>query len=124
MTAIIGAFLFVIIAIMTVGVAFGAPLGEFTMGGKYKVLPKPLRVMAIISFFIQVVAIVVILQAGGYISLLWSENVTKYMCIFFAAYLSLNTIANATSISKKEKLIMTPTSFVAAICFWITALNM
>ena len=38
--AIIGSALFLVIVFMTVLVAYGFPLGEFTMGVQYKVLPK------------------------------------------------------------------------------------
>lgn len=62
MIAILGAFLFTIVAGMTILVAFGAPFGEFTMGGKYKVLPKELRIMAFVSFIVQMFAIIIILQ--------------------------------------------------------------
>ena len=124
MFAVLGAILFSIIAIMTVLVACGLPLGEFTMGGKHKILPKQFRIMAVISFFIQVFAIVIVLQAGGYLLLWFSFNITKYICIFFAAYLSLNTIMNLLSHSKKEKFVMTPLSILAAVCFWITAFSM
>lgn len=123
MITIIGAFLFAIVAVMTILVACGAPLGEFTMGGKYKVLPKQLRIVAVISFIIQMFAIIVILQAGGILTLWFSEKVTRYICIFFALYLTLNTIMNILSNSKKEKYFATPLSIVAAICFWITAFN-
>ncbi len=124
MLTIIGAFLFAIVAVMTVLVACGAPLGEFTMGGKYKVLPKQLRIVAVISFIIQLFAIIVILQAGGFLTLWFSEQITRYICLFFALYLSFNTIMNILSNSKKEKYFATPLSIVAAICFWITGLNM
>lgn len=50
MLSIIGAVLFGVIATMTVLVACGLPLGEFTMGGQHKILPKKFRVMAVISF--------------------------------------------------------------------------
>ena len=40
MFSILGAVLFGIIATMTVPVACGLPLGEFTMGGQHKILPK------------------------------------------------------------------------------------
>ena len=53
MLSIIGAVLFGIIAVMTVFVACGLPLGEFTMGGQHKILPKKLRVAAVISFFAE-----------------------------------------------------------------------
>ncbi len=123
MISILGAFLFAIVAVMTVLVTCGVPLAEFTMGGKYKVLPKQLRIIGVISFIIQVFAIITILQAGGILTLWFSEKVTKYICIFFAVYLSLNTVMNFLSNSKKEKYFATPLSILAAICFWITASN-
>ena len=124
MFSILGAVLFGVIAIMTVLVACGLPLGEFTMGGQHKILPKKFRVMAVISVAIQIFAMIIILQAGGFISLWLSFKVTKYICFFFAVYLSLNTIMNMISKSRKEKYVMTPLSFIAGICFWITAFQM
>ncbi|GBG10626.1 hypothetical protein PAT3040_05377 [Paenibacillus agaridevorans] len=124
MFAIAGAVLFAVVAIMTILVAFGLPLGEFTMGGKYKVLPVRLRYAAVISFIVQLFAIVVILQAGGWLPFWFSETATKYICMFFAAYLSLNTVANLFSVSKKEKYAATPLSAAAAICFWMESIRM
>ena len=124
MFSILGAVLFGIIAMMTVLVACGLPLGEFTMGGQHKILPKKLRIVAVIWVAIQIFAMIIILQAGGFISLWWSFKVTKYICFFFAAYLSLNTIMNMLSKSSKEKYMMTPISLIAGICFWITAFQM
>ncbi len=125
MLSILGAVLFGVIAIMTVLVACGLPLGKFTMGGQHKILPKKLRVAAVISVAIQIFAMIIILQAGGFISLWLSfKVVTKYICFFFAAYLSLNTIMNMISKSRKEKYVMTPLSLIAGICFWITAFQM
>jgi len=122
--AILAAILFSVIAILTVLVACGLPLGEFTMGGLHKVLPKRFRIIAAISFVIQLFAIAIILQAGGVIAFWFSYNATKYICIFFAAYLSLNTVMNLLSKSKKEKYVMTPLSLFTAVCFWITSLGM
>ena len=109
---------------MTVLVACGLPMGEFTMGGQHKILPKNLRVVAVISVAIQIFAMNIILQAGGFIPLWFSFKVTKYICFFFAAYLSLNTIMNMISKSRKERFVMTPLSLIAGICFWITAFQM
>ena len=124
MFSILGAALFGLIATMTVLVACGLPLGEFTMGGQHKILPKKLRVAAIISVAIQIFAMIIILQAGGFILLWLPFTVTKYICFFFAAYLSLNTIMNMISKSRKERYVMTPLSLIATICFWITAFQM
>ena len=124
MFSIIGAVLFAIVTIMTLLVVCGLPLGEFTMGGQNKILPKKIRIMAIFSFFVQIFAIIIVLQAGGHISLWFSSNITKGICIFFGGYLSLNIIMNLSSKSKKERLAMTPLSLLAAVCFWITAFSM
>ena len=124
MLSILGAVLFGVIAIMTVLVACGLPLGEFTMGGQHKTLPKKFRIVAVFSFAVQVFAMVIVLQAGGFISLWLSFKATKYICFFFAVYLSLNTIMNMISKSRKEKYVMTPLSLIAGFCFWITAFQM
>lgn len=124
MISIIGAILFAIVTVLTILVACGAPLGEFTMGGKHKVLPKEYRIMAVISILIQVFAILIILQAGGYLTMWFSAKATKIICIVFAAYLSLNTLMNAFSKSKKERFFATPLSILEAICYWITAFKM
>lgn len=124
MTAIIGASVFSIIIILSFLIICGLPLGEMTMGGQYKVFPKKLRILLLTQLVIQVFFVVVILQMGGFITLWFSHNVTKIIGIVMAAYLSLNTVMNLISKSKKEKYIMTPLSFVTAICFWITSLQM
>ena len=124
MFSILGAVIFGVMATMTVLVACGLPLGEFTMGGQHKILPKNLRVAAVISVAIQFFAMIIILQAGGFIPLWFSFKVTKYICFFFAAYLSLNTIMNMISKSRKERFVMTPLSLIVGICFWITAFQM
>jgi hypothetical protein len=121
MFSILGPVIFGVIATMTVLVACGLPFGEFTMGGQHKILPKNLRVAAVISVAIQFFTMIIILQAGGFIPLWFSFKVTKYICFFFAAYLSLNTIMNMISKSRKERFVMTPLSLIAGICFWITA---
>ena len=124
MFSILGPVIFGMIATITFLVACGLPLGEFTMGGQHKILPKNLRVAAVISVAIQIFAMIIILQAGGFIPLWFSLKVTKYICFFFAAYLSLNTIMNMISKSRKERFVMTPLSLIAGICFWITAFQM
>lgn len=124
MFALLGAILFSFITILTFLVACGLPLGEFTMGGQNKILPKPFRLMAFLSLAVQIFAIIIILQSGNYITLWFSPKITKYICIFYAVYLSLNTIMNFLSNSKKEKYVMTPLSLLAAVCFGITAFRM
>lgn len=122
MVAIIGAITFSVVIILSVLIICGLPLGELTMGGQYKVFPKKLRIVLVTQLIFQIFFVIVILQMGSFFPLCFSKKVTKIICIVMAVYLSLNTVMNFVSKSKKEKCIMTPLSFVAAVCFWITAL--
>ena len=124
MISIIGAGAFSIVIILSILIICGLPLGELTMGGQYKVFPPKLRIVLVTQLILQVFFVLIILQMGEIIPLLFSYNVTKIIGIVMAIYLSVNTVMNLISKSKKEKYIMTPLSFVTAICFWITALQM
>lgn len=123
MIAIIGASTFAIVIVLSILIICGLPLGELTMGGQYKVFPKKLRIVLVAQLILQIFFEVIILQMGGFIPLWFSGNVTKIIGIIMAVYLSLNTVMNFISKSKKEKYIMTPISLISAICFWIVALQ-
>lgn len=122
MIAIIGASTFSVVIIVSILLMCGLPLGELTMGGQYKVFPKKLRIVLVLQLALQIFFVIIILQMGGIIPLWFSGNVTKIICVVMAVYLSLNTVMNCISKSKKEKFIMTPLSLISAICFWVTAL--
>ena len=122
MIAIIGAGVFSIVIVLSFLIVCGFPLGELTMGGRYKVFPKKLRIVLVMQIIIQIFFVVIILQMGGLIPFWFSENATKIICIIMAAYISFNTIMNFISKSKKEKYIMTPLSAISAVCFWIITL--
>lgn len=122
-SAWIGSIIILFITFLYILLALGLPFGEFAMGGKYKIMPKQMRVACGISVIIQTIAILALLQTGKVISLDISLGTAKGVCYFFAIYLTINTLVNAISKSKKEKLVMTPLSLVTAICFWITAIN-
>ena len=124
MLSIIAAVLLGIAAIVEGLLILGFPLGEFTMGGQYKVLPSKLRMMAGVSIVLQIFAGIIVLQAGGHIPLMFVPKATQVICYIFAGYFVLNTFMNLCSHSKKEKYIMTPVALVAAICFGITAFQM
>ena len=124
MFSIIAAVLFFVITVLNVLLLCGLPLGELTMGGQYKVLPKHLKIPAASSLLVQVFAIFIVLQAGGYLELWFSFKVTRIICYIYAGYLVLNSCMCLFSKSKKEKYIMTPLAFGAAVCFFITAFTM
>ena len=122
MISIIGAGAFSIVIILSILILCGLPLGELTMGGQYKVFPPKLKIVLVTQLILQLFFVIILLQMGEFISLWFSYNVTKIIGIVMAIYLSINTVMNLISKSKKEKYIMTPLSFVTAICFWVTAI--
>ena len=119
-SSIIGACAFSIVIILSFLIILGLPLGELTMGGRYKVFPKELRIVLVSQLLLQVFFVIVILQMGGYLPLWFSHKTTRIILIVMAVYLSLNVLMNLASKSRKERLIMTPLSLIAAVCFWIT----
>ncbi|MGO5052994.1 hypothetical protein ACTQ6A_10810 [Lachnospiraceae bacterium LCP25S3_G4] len=122
MIAILGASTFSVVIILSILLICGLPLGELTIRGQYKVFSKKLRIVLVFQLALQIFFVIIILQMGGIIPLWFSKNVTKIVCIVMAVYLSLNTVMNCISRSKKEKVVMTPLSLISAICFWVTAL--
>lgn len=122
MFAIIGTIAFLIVIILSILIIIGLPLGELTMGGQYKIFPKKLRAVLVSQLLLQIFFVIILLQKGEIIPLWFSYNNTKIISIIMAIYLSLNTLMNLMSKSKKEKYIMTPLSLITAICFWIVAL--
>ena len=122
MVAIVGASIFLVVIILSILIICGLPLGELTMGGRYKIFPNKLRFILVGQLVLQIFFVIIILQIGGFMPLWFSNNTTRIICIVMAVYLSLNTVMNLVSKSKKEKYIMTPISMILSICFWIMAL--
>jgi len=122
--AIIGACLLSVVIVLSLLIICGAPIGELTMGGQHKVFPKRLRIVLVTQLFLQLFFVIIILQAGGGISLWFSAHTTKIIGIVMSIYLSLNTLMNVFSKSKKERYIMTPLSLLCAVCFWTVVLSM
>ena len=117
----IGAALLVVVIILSILLICGLPLGELSMGGKYKVWPGKLRLLAVSQLLVQIFALYVLLSAGGIAPGFISMKAVKVTCIVFAVFFAGNTVMNFFSTSKKEKYIMTPMSLIEAVCFAVTA---
>lgn len=117
----IGAALLIVVIILSILLIAGLPLGELTMGGKYKVWPGKLRLLAVSQLLVQIFALYILLSAGGIAPVFISMKAVKITCIVFAVFFGGNTVMNLFSTSKKERYIMTPMSLIEAVCFAITA---
>ena len=119
---IIGCISLGIVIILSILIILGLPLGELTLGGRYKVYPGKMRLILVLQLILQVFFLVILLQKGGVMPLWFPFGATKVICIILAVYLSLNVFMNMFSKSKKERFIMTPLSLITAVCFWFVAL--
>ena len=125
MLVYVGAGLLLVVIILSILLICGFPLGELTMGGRYKgVWPKELRILAIGQLLVQLFALYILLSAGAIVPMLFSKTVTKIICFVFAVFFISNTFMNFFSKSKKEKYIMTPMSAIEVICFLVVGLQM
>lgn len=123
-SSITGAVLLMAVAVMEILLIFGLPLGEFTMGGRYKVLPPMYRMFAASSVILQIFGAAMILQGGGLMNMWFAGKAIKIICFVFAGFFAVNTVMNIISPSKKEKYVMTPLAAVEACCFAVTAFLM
>mgnify|MGYP003464677723 FL=1 len=117
--SIVVAILFLAIAIFQVLLSLGYPLGEFAMGGNYKVLPKKLRIASVANALILLCMGFVFLQHTNV--LVGLDFLATHILVWvITIFLGLNTIANLISRSKKERLVMTPLSgFTFLLCLFI-----
>lgn len=122
--SITGAILLLAVAVMEILLIIGLPLGEFTMGGRHKVLPPMYRIFAASSVVLQLFGAAMILQGGGLMDMWFDGKVIKIICFVFAGFFAVNTIMNIISPSKKEKYVMTPLAAIEACCFALTAFLM
>ena len=119
LASIIVAAIFVSIAVFQVLLSLGFPLGEFALGGYYKVLPKKLRILSVINAMILLFMGIVFLQHTNIINF-FSFLPTNILGWIITLFLGINSIANFFSKSKKERLIMTPLSSITFIlCLFI-----
>ena len=120
--AIVVAILFTSIAVFQVLLSLGYPLGEYAMGGYYKVLPKKLRITSIVNALILLFMGFVFLQHTNVLSGIdfLSTNILVWV---ITIYLGINTIANLISRSKKERFVMTPLSSLTFILCLFIALS-
>ena len=123
-SSITGAVLLLAVAIMEVLLIIGLPLGEFTMGGRHKVLPPMYRIFAASSIILQLFGATMLLQGGGLMNMWFAGKVIKIICFVFTGFFAVNTIMNIISPSKKEKYVMTPLAAIEACCFAVTAFLM
>jgi len=120
--AIIAVVIFAAMSVFQLLLALGLPLGKFAYGGKYEKLPTNMRIMSLVAIGIFALGSISVLERAGMIIIFNNLIFTLVIVWIIAIYLAFNTLLNAISKSKQEKLIMTPLSLILAICCFIVAI--
>jgi hypothetical protein len=108
--------LMIVLSFVQIIVALGKPYGEYVWGGKYKVLPRSLRIGSIISIFVYWFMVSIIWDRAGTVDLYPNGLISSYGIYVLAAYFVVGVLMNAISQSKKERYTMTPIVLVLLIC--------
>jgi hypothetical protein len=112
-----------IIAIFQIALALGAPLGEYTLGGKFPgKLPGQMRAAALVQILILFVfAFLVVVRAG--IAFEQYYPIARIGIWFVVAFFVLGSILNLSSASRKEKLVMGPANVLALVSTFMVAIS-
>ena len=119
--AIIGAVFFSPSIALNIALACGAPLGNYAMNARYKVIPPEVRKAFVVPTAMQFVALFVLLLAGGILPEIIPFMITRILAFFFALYLTFYTATVLFSTSYKERTVMGSFAVAATVCFWIVA---
>ncbi|HBU11263.1 MAG TPA: hypothetical protein DEB31_00550, partial [Clostridiales bacterium] len=98
-------------ALLQLSLIFGAPLGEYVLGGKHKVLPPNMRVISGLYAGIFIIVGLSFMQVTGNMAMIFNMTFMRVILIIYTLFLAYAIIGNGfLTKSKKEKYVMTPIS--------------
>jgi len=121
------AYIFIALSLAVAGfqvaLALGAPLGELTLAGKFPgKLPGKIRILALVQATIILFFAAMIASRAGiaFASLQGVSGVGSWVVFGFFI---LGSVANLTSPSKKEQMIMGPLNIIALVSSLVVAIG-
>jgi len=121
--AYVGLLILLGLTIFQILLIIGKPLGDYAWGGKYKILPKGLRIASVSSIGLYVLFAVFLVSTAGIANIITSQSALNTGMRIFTGYFSLGILLNAISRNKKERMVMTPVVTLLAIVFLLITLN-
>jgi hypothetical protein len=104
-------------ALLQLSITFGAPFGEYILGGENKVLPSKMRFVSCTFFLLFIFVGMSYLQWGNILHIGFNSKLVKMIIIVNTLFLAYAIIGNGIlTKSKKEKYVMTPFSIIQFIC--------
>jgi hypothetical protein len=112
-----------VIVLFQLALVFGAPLGEYTLGGRFPgKLPVKMRIAAFVQIFILLLFMSIVIVKAG-IALEHYHSIGRVGIWFVVAFFILGSIVNLSSPSRKEKLVMGPANIIALIITLLIAIK-
>jgi hypothetical protein len=110
------------LAVLQALVATGRPYGRFVWGGQHDTLPRRLRIGSAVSIALYAaMAAVLVARTGADGSSSSGSSFVRGATWVLAVYFLLGVALNAASRSRAERMVMTPTTVVLAVCALILA---
>lgn len=111
----------IVIIVFQIFLVLGAPLGEYTLWGKFPgKLPNKMRSAAVFQILILFVFNLIVISKSG-IGLQAYYDISRIGIWGVFVFFIIGSIMNLFSPSKKEKLIMSPLNIIALICAYMVA---
>lgn len=107
--------------IMHVALAVGAPLGRFTVGGKFpEKLPSAWRGFALVQAALLFIMALVVLERADIVKTILPQWLFWPVVVLTAA----TCVANITTPSKPERLLWGPVTLIMLLCvLWLSVMN-
>jgi len=110
---IVSIFLAFGMAILQLSLTFGAPFGEYALGGSNRILPPKMRFTSCAFALVFVIVGLSLLQITQAINSIFPNQYVKILLIAYTLFLGYAIIGNGIiTRSKKEKYVMTPLSII------------
>ena len=112
------------VSLFQLALTLGAPMGEYTMGGKnVGRLPSKLRLGSAISMIVNLAIAGHYLAQTGLLTPLLPADLNQIANWSLVAFTALGLVLNSISRSKKERKLWVPVLVLAVICSVIVALG-
>ncbi|HEY5846052.1 MAG TPA: hypothetical protein VIT42_04590 [Microlunatus sp.] len=119
--AILATVVLAALAVPQILVSAGRPYGRLVWGGQHRMLPAPLRVGSAVSVVIYAGFVVVLHWCAGLIGSLTPFIEVATWMLF--AYFVIGVVIKLISRSRAERLVMTSTCTVLAVCTLLVAIG-
>jgi len=113
--------LYLLMSILHLLLIFGAPLGEYVLGGNHIIMPLRLRVVNLVFCILWLFIAYLYLIYSNILATRLHFGIVKFLLTIATDFTSVAIFFNLfITSSAKERFLMTPLSFVVSICsIWL-----